>query len=43
MAEVDTIARAYGWTEAEILALPADRRRRYLALAGSGALQGRPA
>jgi hypothetical protein len=42
MAEVDTIARAYGWTEAEILALPADRRRRYLALAGSGGLQGRP-
>ena len=28
--EVDTLARAYGWTEREILNLPAQRRRTYL-------------
>lgn len=32
--EIDAIARAYGWSEAAILALPAERRRRYVALAG---------
>lgn len=32
LAEVDQLARAYGWTEAEILALPAARRRAYLRL-----------
>jgi hypothetical protein len=31
-AEVDRIARRYHWSEAEILALPAGRRRRYLGL-----------
>jgi hypothetical protein len=30
MAELDRIARAYHWSEPEILALPAHRRRRYL-------------
>ena len=33
MAEVATLARAFGWSEAEILALPASRRRIYLELA----------
>jgi hypothetical protein len=28
--EIDVIARAYGWTEREILSLPAQRRRTYL-------------
>lgn len=32
-AEVDRLARAYHWSEAEILALPVSRRRRYLGLA----------
>jgi hypothetical protein len=32
MADVHVLARAYGWTEAEILALPAARRRAYLEL-----------
>lgn len=31
-AEVHLLARAYGWAEAAILALPGDRRRRYAAL-----------
>jgi hypothetical protein len=31
-AEVDTLARAYGWREPDILAIPLARRRRYLAL-----------
>lgn len=36
-AEVHRIASHYHWSEAEILALPAERRRRYLALiAGDG-------
>jgi hypothetical protein len=30
--EVDRLARAYHWSEADILALPVTRRRRYLAL-----------
>ncbi|MEO3807264.1 hypothetical protein [Nonomuraea sp. B1E8] len=33
LAEVATLATAFGWAEAEILALPAGRRRAYLALA----------
>lgn len=33
--EVDTLARAYGWTEPDILALSRWRRRRYLDLAGT--------
>ncbi len=33
MAEVATLARAFGWSEAEVLALPAERRRVYLDLA----------
>jgi predicted RNA-binding Zn-ribbon protein involved in translation (DUF1610 family) len=28
--EIDALARAYGWTEREILALPAQRRRTYM-------------
>lgn len=30
LREIDTLARAYGWTEAEILSLPAQRRQTYL-------------
>ena len=33
--EVDALARAYGWSEPEILALSRWRRRRYLDLAGA--------
>jgi uncharacterized protein (UPF0212 family) len=32
MADVHTLARAYGWTEAEILGLPSARRQAYLEL-----------
>lgn len=35
LAEVDQLARAYGWREADILALPPDRRRRYVELSSS--------
>lgn len=35
LGEVHGIAVAYGWSESEILALPPDRRRRYLELIGS--------
>jgi hypothetical protein len=38
MAEVDRIARAYHWSERDILALPAGRRRAYLALIDDGGL-----
>lgn len=34
LADIHTLARAYGWTEATILALPRGRRRAYLALIG---------
>jgi hypothetical protein len=34
--EVDVLARAYGWTEAEVLALGDRRREEYLALAADG-------
>ncbi len=34
LGEVHTLARAYGWSEAEILALSAGRRRCYLEMAG---------
>ena len=30
VSEIDTLAQAYGWTEGEILSLPAQRRRTYL-------------
>jgi hypothetical protein len=30
LAEVHTLARAYGWSEAEVLAVPESRRRAYL-------------
>lgn len=33
--DVDLLARRYGWSEEEVLALPRWRRRRYLALAGA--------
>jgi len=32
LREIDTLARAYGWTEREILSLPAARRQTYLEL-----------
>jgi hypothetical protein len=34
MVEVAALAGAYGWSEEEVLALPASRRHRYLELAG---------
>ena len=37
LREVDVLARAYGWTEAEVLALGERRRAAYLALAEDGA------
>jgi len=36
LLEVHRLARAYGWTEAEILALPRARRQAYLALIEAG-------
>ena len=36
LAEVAALARAYGWTESEILSIPEARRRVYLALARGG-------
>jgi hypothetical protein len=36
LREVDVLARAYGWTEAEVLALAERRRAAYLALAEKG-------
>lgn len=36
-ADVDLLARRYGWSEAEIMALPTARRRVYLSMAGAGA------
>jgi hypothetical protein len=35
LAEVDALARAYGWTEPEILALSPQRRGAYLAMVGA--------
>jgi hypothetical protein len=37
LREVDGLARAYGWSEREILGLPSARRQRYLELVGGGA------
>jgi hypothetical protein len=34
LADIATLARSYGWSEADILAMPAARRRIYLELAG---------
>jgi hypothetical protein len=34
--DIDLIASAYGWTEQAILALPPERRRRYVALIAAG-------
>ena len=36
LREVDTLARAYGWTEAEVLSLDERRRAAYLELAQGG-------
>ena len=36
LREVDALARAYGWTEAEVLALDERRRAAYLELAREG-------
>ncbi|WP_112310798.1 hypothetical protein [Pseudogemmobacter bohemicus] len=47
--EIDLIARAYGWSEGEILALPENRRRRYVGMilatgsAGTGTTGAVPA
>jgi hypothetical protein len=35
LEQVHVLASAYGWREADILALPANRRRRYIELAGA--------
>jgi hypothetical protein len=35
LLEVDALAREYGWSEAEVLALPHARRAAYLQLAGA--------
>jgi hypothetical protein len=32
LREIDALARAYGWTEREILSLPGQRRQAYLEL-----------
>lgn len=37
VAEIHGLARAYGWTEAEVLAVPPARRRAYAALLSGGA------
>lgn len=37
LREVDVLARAYGWTEAEVLALPEQRRTAYLEIVREGA------
>jgi hypothetical protein len=37
LREVHVIASAYHWSESEILALPEERRRRYLSLIEGGA------
>lgn len=37
VAEIHGFARAYGWTEAEVLAVPSARRRVYAALIAGGA------
>jgi hypothetical protein len=36
LREVDTLARAYGWTEAQVLALSDRRRTAYLELVSEG-------
>jgi uncharacterized protein (UPF0212 family) len=35
IAEVDALARAYGWREADVLALPRERRELYLEMVGA--------
>lgn len=42
LREVHQLARAYGWSEAEILAIPPARRARYLALVARSARSARP-
>ena len=36
LRDVDELARAYGWTEDEILSLPASRRSAYLSIVRGG-------
>ena len=36
LLQIDTLARAYGWTEADVLALPPVRREAYLRMAAGG-------
>lgn len=36
LIEIDALARAYGWTESEVLALPEARRRAYLEIVREG-------
>lgn len=42
LRDVDRLARAYGWSEAEVLAIPPSRRTRYLAMPGASARSTRP-
>ena len=42
LRDVDRLARAYGWSELEILAIPSARRTRYLAMLGASARSARP-
>ncbi|WP_138423352.1 hypothetical protein [Maritimibacter alexandrii] len=41
LTEVDCLARVYGWTEGEVLSLPTDRRRAYVAMVTARAAQAR--
>lgn len=43
LRDIDTIASAYGWSEAVILALPPARRARYVALIANARSPARPA
>lgn len=42
LRDIDTIASAYGWDEAAILALPLERRRRYVAMIAARRAPARP-
>lgn len=42
LRDIDTIASAYGWDEAAILALPPERRRRYVAMIAARRAPARP-
>lgn len=40
LRDVDALASAYGWNEAEILAVPAERRRRYVSMIAARRMPG---